>query len=152
LNGDGKLDLISANLTAGNLTVFTNNGSGVFGINCTLNTGQYPECVIASDFNNDGHLDLVSANNGDETLTVLTQVIVGPPRLAVQFNNSSGTNFLKLSWSSYSTGFIIQTNADLTTTNWGVFSNPVSVVNGTNESTIIKSPPQGNLFFRLFEN
>ena len=39
VNGDGKLDLISANWNSYTLTVLTNDGSGGFGSNATLNVG-----------------------------------------------------------------------------------------------------------------
>jgi hypothetical protein len=40
----------------------------------------------------------------------------------------------------------LQTNANLATTNWGVYTGAV-LNNGTNSVTI--APPVGNLFFRL---
>ena len=40
VNGDGKLDLISANHGGNTLTVLTNNGSGGFGSNATLHVGS----------------------------------------------------------------------------------------------------------------
>ena len=52
--------------------MLTNNGSGGFGSNATLNVGSAPECVVAADVNGDGKLDLISANYGSSTLTVLT--------------------------------------------------------------------------------
>ena len=72
VNGDGHVDLISANYGANTLTVLTNNGYGVFGFNATLNVGSAPYCVIAADVNGDGHVDLISANADAYTLTVLT--------------------------------------------------------------------------------
>jgi hypothetical protein len=72
VNGDGKLDLISANLSANTITVLTNNGSGVFGFSATLNVGKNPNSIIAADVNGDGKLDLISSNDGTNTLTVLT--------------------------------------------------------------------------------
>ena len=73
VNGDGKLDLVSANYYNGStLTVLTNNGSGTFGSNALLNVGSGPDCVVAADVNRDGALDLISANYWDSTLTVLT--------------------------------------------------------------------------------
>jgi hypothetical protein len=72
VNGDGKVDLISANSYDSTLTVLTNNGSGSFGSNATLNVGNEPVWVVAADVNGDGKLDLISANYYDSTLTVLT--------------------------------------------------------------------------------
>jgi len=73
VNGDGKVDLISANYnSAGTLTVLTNNGSGGFGFNASLTVGSAPASVVAADVNGDGKLDLISANSGASTLTVLT--------------------------------------------------------------------------------
>jgi hypothetical protein len=73
INGDGKVDLISANFYDGTLTVLTNNGAGVFGSNATLFVGGNPRRVVAADVNGDGKLDLISANyNVPGTLTVLT--------------------------------------------------------------------------------
>ncbi len=159
--GNGKLDLITANLTAGTLTVLTNNGNGIFGFNATLTVGSGlsggpkpvgsgPKCVVAADVNGDGRLDLICANEGEplaNTLTVLTQTIVGPPTLTITSTNS---NSLVISWSSFSTGFALQTNSDLTTTNWVPASYTISNTSGTNESVTI-TPPPGNLFFRLMQ-
>ncbi|MFM2294263.1 MAG: hypothetical protein RLZZ350_676 [Verrucomicrobiota bacterium] len=72
VNGDGKLDLISANGNASSLTVLTNNGSGVVGLFATPGVGSQPQAVAAADVNGDGRLDLISANGGGNTLTVLT--------------------------------------------------------------------------------
>ena len=84
VNGDGRLDLISANYGFrwanpgepggwnNTLTVLTNNGSGGFGSNATLTVGFGPSAVVAADVNGDGKPDLISANETDNTLTVLT--------------------------------------------------------------------------------
>ena len=72
VNGDGKMDLISANFGASTLTVLTNNGNGIFGFNATLPVGSNPRRVIAADMNGDGKVDLISANFLGGTLTVLT--------------------------------------------------------------------------------
>ena len=42
VNGDGKMDLISANNTASTITVLTNDGSGVLVSNASYNTFLYP--------------------------------------------------------------------------------------------------------------
>jgi hypothetical protein len=147
--GHGKMDLICAydpSSPNGALLVLTNNGSGVFGSNVTLTVTQStPEGVVAADVNHDGKVDLIVASQGLYLLTVFTQMPVGSPTLNIQ---DAGTNAI-LSWSSFSTGFALQTNTDLTTTNWGNSAYPISILNNTNESVTITSPPPGNLFFRL---
>jgi len=80
VNGDGKLDLISANVRfppppdyAGTLTVLTNNGSGGFTQSAELNVDVYPSCVVAADINGDGKPDLICAHKtAPGTLSVLT--------------------------------------------------------------------------------
>jgi hypothetical protein len=101
--------------------------------------------VVAAGINGDGKLDLINANFGDNTLTVLMQTIVEPPTPTI---TPTGLNTFVLSWSSLSTGSALQTNSDLTTTNWLPAGYTISSTNGMNESTAI-TPPPGNLFFRL---
>jgi hypothetical protein len=72
VNGDNKVDLICANYVTGTLTVWTNNGSGVFTISLTIMVGNQPISLLAADLNGDGRMDLVCANFGSGTLTVLT--------------------------------------------------------------------------------
>ena len=90
VNGDGKVDLISANFSGNSLTVLTNDGSGGFVLASTLNVGISPISVVAADVNGDGKLDLISANYGVNgnggTLTVLTNNGNGSFVLASTFN------------------------------------------------------------------
>src|ERR1700733_6165458 len=72
VNGDGKVDLISANQGANTLTVFTNDGFGNFKLSATLAVGNSPTCVVVADVNGDGKPDLITANFFGGTLTVLT--------------------------------------------------------------------------------
>jgi len=55
---------------------------------------------------------------------------------------------LILSWSSFSTGFAIEINSNLNTTNWSSAGYPISISAGTNQSATIPLPA-GKLFFRL---
>jgi streptogramin lyase len=57
----------------------------------------------------------------------------------------SGTNLL-VSWPT-SGAFNLQTNADLTTANWGDYSGPVDTTNAVSSLTV--SPSPATLFFRL---
>ena len=72
VNGDGKLDLISANANDNTLSVLTNNGSGGFVLAHTYAVGNDPRTVVAADVNGDGKPDLISANFNDSTLSILT--------------------------------------------------------------------------------
>src|ERR1035437_949373 len=76
VNGDGRLDLISAN--ANMVMEFTNNGSGGFTYSSQnyLGSSTYIESILAADIDGDGKVDLIHGN-GDGKLTIFT-------------NNSSG--------------------------------------------------------------
>ena len=96
VNGDGKVDLISANLDDDTLSVLTNNGTGGFGFATNLNVGPAPQWVTAADVNGDGRVDLISANSGYQTLSVLTNATVFPALLPIIISQpQSQTNFVE---------------------------------------------------------
>jgi len=72
VNGDGRLDLVSANAGGSTLTIRTNNGAGVFVLASSPSVGSSPSEVTAADVNGDGRADLISANYGSASLSVLT--------------------------------------------------------------------------------
>jgi hypothetical protein len=144
INGDGKPDLICANSGTNTLTVLTNDGSGGFDLCATLTVGNDPRSIAVADVNGDGKLDLVSANYDDNTLTVLTQV-TPPPELTT---TSVSPDTVVVSWPLLATNFVLQTNSDLTTTNWGTPGYTIST-NGQLESVTLNPLPLENLFFRL---
>ena len=59
----------------------------------------------------------------------------------------TATNTVVIWWPSPSTGFVIQQNGDLRTTNWAAPQQTVTD-NGTTKSIVI-APPLGNLYYRL---
>jgi len=138
INGDGKVDLISANEGTDTLTIYTNSGSGGFTLASTLTVGSGPESAAVVDVNNSGLMDLISANANVHTLTVLTNT------QAARTNIANGT---VISWPSPSTGFVLQQNSDLSTTNWTT-SGLTIFDNGTTKSAT-NSPVTGSQFFRL---
>lgn len=81
---------------------------------------------------------IASGASGNGTLFSLTF----PVSLGVSLSNSN----YAVSWPSPSTGFILQTNGNLETTNWGNYSAVTD--DGTNKSITISSPTE-SLFFRL---
>jgi hypothetical protein len=74
--------------------------------------------------------------------------VFGPPLLAIA---SAGPGSAVLSWSSPSTMFTVETNANLATTNWQIANYTIATSNGTNHSVSISPLPGGRLFFRLKE-
>jgi hypothetical protein len=79
VNFDGKIDLICANYgiktdpsSGDSVTVLTNNGSGVFGLNATLVVTNGAEFVLATDINGDGKVDLIISTQNSSMLSVFT--------------------------------------------------------------------------------
>jgi hypothetical protein len=70
----------------------------------------------------------------------------GAPLLSIFLTS---TNTAVVAWLSPSTGFALQQNTDLKTSNWSAPSEIVTD-NGTNKFIIV-NPPTGNRFFRLFK-
>ena len=70
----------------------------------------------------------------------------GAPLLRIALTT---TNSALVSWAFPSTGFSLQQNASLTTTNW--IAPPQSVTNNGTINFIIVNPPSGNRFYRLFK-
>ena len=75
LNGDGHLDLVAANEQANSLSVFINDGHGVFSDLASLNTafitGFYPTGGNVVDVNHDGILDVITADYHGDSVSVL---------------------------------------------------------------------------------
>jgi len=70
-NGDGNLDLVTANLGTNTISVFPGNGDGTFQRD-TLYDGGGGYCAFLDigDLNNDGHLDFVAAHWAQDTVAV----------------------------------------------------------------------------------
>jgi hypothetical protein len=63
-NGDGKLDLATANIQVDSISILLGNGDGTFGAHANYPAGGFPYELSTGDFNSDGKTDLVSAGNG----------------------------------------------------------------------------------------
>src|SRR5262245_37827859 len=64
-NGDNQPDLVSANYSAGSVSVLLGKPDGTFQAAQTSPTGTNPLSLATGDFNGDGKLDLVTANASD---------------------------------------------------------------------------------------
>jgi FG-GAP-like repeat len=59
-NGDGKLDLVTANFAANTVSVLLAKGDGTFQAKVDYPTGSSPHAVAVGDFNGDGKSDVVT--------------------------------------------------------------------------------------------
>ena len=98
INGDGRTDLIVANYSTSTLSVFTNNGAGVFALASAPSTGAGtgPIAVAVADMNGDGRPDLISANYNTGTLSILTNA--GNGQFVLTAAPSAGTYLTPWSW------------------------------------------------------
>jgi hypothetical protein len=155
VNGDNKVDLVSANYTDSSLTVLTNNGSGGFGLNVTYYLQlSNPQGLAAADLTGDGKQDLITPNLGTADLTLM--LTSGTPSPLFDIQPVSRTNAL-VHWPGYQLGYGLQQNTSLTAGNWTPMTNAISLVNGgnplilfnsTNEASITTT--SGSRFLRLY--
>ena len=152
VNGDGKLDLISANNTSNNISVLLGNGTGGFTADASgpFTVGSGPTKVLSGDFDGDGQADLAVSNGISNNLTLLlnkypaikTPVIV-PGGVVPLFSNS--TSIQPSSWISIFganlTDKALQWNGDFPTSLGGV----TVTINGKSGYLWYVSPGQINL-------
>ncbi|MFC5282753.1 T9SS type A sorting domain-containing protein [Pedobacter alpinus] len=90
VDGDGKLDLITANNANSNVSVYRNtstNGNITFAAPVNFGTGQTPQQIVIGDLDGDGKLDLVTVNNASENITVLANIsTIGNVSFAIGVN------------------------------------------------------------------
>jgi hypothetical protein len=69
---DGFIDLVVANESDHELTVFMGNGDGTFipAFNSPI-TGTSPSGLVLGDFNGDGNIDIAVTNSNDNTVSIL---------------------------------------------------------------------------------
>jgi len=71
VNGDGFPDIVTANGTAGNVSVLLNTGKGTFSTALQYPAGANAVAVAAADLNGDGKPDIVTADLSDNSVAVL---------------------------------------------------------------------------------
>ena len=63
VNGDGKIDLITADEYSTNISVLLGDGTGKFGKATNFNLGATPNAIAVGDLNGDGKTDIASTNS-----------------------------------------------------------------------------------------
>jgi hypothetical protein len=72
LDGDGDLDLATANHAGNSVSIIRNNGGGMFAVVQTVTGVPRPYAIASGDLNNDGKIDLVVSQDGNaDAVTVL---------------------------------------------------------------------------------
>jgi hypothetical protein len=71
LDGDGVLDLVTANFISDDVSVLRGNGDGSFQAALAFVAGDGPDSVAVADLDGDSVLDLVTANQYSHDVTVL---------------------------------------------------------------------------------
>jgi hypothetical protein len=75
IDGDGWLDIVTANTQNDTVTVLQNQ-VGTFGSFAVFGTGALPGAVAIADMDGDGHLDVVTSNRENDDVSVLRNLQV----------------------------------------------------------------------------
>ena len=71
VDGDGFLDIVTANTQNDTVSVLPNDGSGRFDAFFNFDTGAHPGSVAVADMNGDGAPDIVTANRDNNDISLL---------------------------------------------------------------------------------
>ncbi|MBI3194044.1 MAG: VCBS repeat-containing protein [Ignavibacteriae bacterium] len=141
------------NGTSNNVSIFLNDGSGLFSLSSTVGVGNYPWWLTSGDFNNDGSIDLAVANWSSNTVSILindgqahfsqaTTISVGVGTLFIVCSDLNSDGYQDLITANYysNTISVLKNNGNLTftKTNFSVGTNPYSITTGdfNNDGTI----------------
>jgi FG-GAP-like repeat/FG-GAP repeat len=90
VNGDGRLDLVVANLGENTVSVFLAKPDGTFGEKVDLATGLQPYSVAVGDFNADGNLDIAVTNENCTVNGHISTVTCGTGSVSVLLGIGDG--------------------------------------------------------------
>ena len=106
MNGDGKPDMVVANLGSTLVSVFLNttvagSSTPAFSAKIDFTTGALPRIIAIGDLNNDGKPDLTTENFSTSSLYVLLNTSVFPlPVELSSFTSSLNNNSVILNWNT----------------------------------------------------
>ncbi len=89
-NGDGRMDVVTANFTSATLALFLGNGDGTLAEPTLYASGAAnPVYLVAADFNGDSQLDVASADRGGDGIGVTLNLTVGQATTNIALATSS---------------------------------------------------------------
>lgn len=148
LDGDGDLDLVSANDEGDDLTLFYQKTTGGFAFPVPVGgfpTTNQPVCIALGDLDADGDQDLVSGNRDGDNLTIFGQDPPGNLFLGQTLGNELTTNFPHgvAIGDLDSDGLldVVSANKDVTTDDLG------NVIGGSNLAIFLQDDGALGLFF-----
>ena len=128
VNGDGRLDFVTANSSNNTVSVLLGTGTGSFGPKTDYPTGTSPQGVALGDVNGDGRLDVVTVNYGSTA-----SVLLGTGAGAFSINTDYATGFRP---DNVALGDVNgDGRLDIVTSNGGTAANSVSVLLGAGAGT-----------------
>ena len=95
-NGDGKTDLVAADIGSNSIAILLGNGDGTFQPLVSYSAGVKTASVAVGDFNGDGKADIVASNFGDNTVSVLLGNGDGTFAKAVSYAAGTGPYFVAI--------------------------------------------------------
>ena len=109
-----------------------------------------PYQKFSTNFTATASSEILAFHGIDATSSILLDDVSLTPAVAPapQLNlGLSPTGTLAFTWTTSTTGYVLQANASLATTNWVTLTNPPVTVGSSNR--IVLSTPVSNLFYRL---
>jgi hypothetical protein len=106
INGDGRADLVSANINTDDVSVLLGNGNGTFQSAVHYPVGDGPHDLVVADFNGDGGADLAVANQSGDSVSILlgtagasrVTVNTAPPALSITVDGTTYTSPQTFFW------------------------------------------------------
>jgi hypothetical protein len=80
INGDGHVDIITANLLTNDVSVLLNKGDGSFESERFYMVGDHPQAVEVADLDGDGDMDIITVSSTTNRVTLLRNVTKTAPK------------------------------------------------------------------------
>jgi Bacterial Ig-like domain (group 3)/FG-GAP-like repeat/Abnormal spindle-like microcephaly-assoc'd, ASPM-SPD-2-Hydin/FG-GAP repeat len=151
-NGDGKLDLATANFLDGTVSILIGKGDGTFEGAVSYAAGTEPDSIAVGDFNSDGKLDLAVSNdvsnnvsillgNGDGTFRPQIDYAAGTEANWIAIGDFNADGLLDIAVANFTQGNTVSAllgNGD------GSFEAPVSYASGSEPFSIVAADLNGD--------